>query len=265
MIELPEPYYLAINASIEAGFTIMEIFEEGDFNTKLKGDNSPVTRADLQASRVICEILETTKIPILSEEGTKGSFDERKKWDLLWIVDPLDGTKEFIKKTNEFAVNIGCVEHGTALFGVIYIPTSNEVFFGGKEMGTYKFVYDDDKLLSRQIDNAVKLKAPLKNKETIIFTGGVEVEKDFFIHSKSLEPYTYKKMKFQKLSSSIKFCRIAEGIMDIYPRNYPCMEWDTAAGQAILNGVGKDIYEIETGNVMKYNKESLYVPYFIVA
>lgn len=265
MIELPEPYYLAINASIEAGFAIMEVFEEGDFDTKLKNDNSPVTRADLKASKVICEILESTKIPILSEEGTEDSFEERKKWDLLWVVDPLDGTKEFIKKTNEFAVNIGCVENGVALFGVIYIPTTNEVFFGGEETGTYKFIYDDDKILSRQINNAVKLENPSKNKETIICTGGVEVEKEFFIHAEALKDYTFKSMGFQKLSSSIKFCRIAEGVMDIYPRDYPCMEWDTAAGQAILNGIGKDLYDIKTGEVMRYNKESLYVPFFIVA
>lgn len=265
MIELPEPFYRAINAAIEGGFSVMEVFESGDFDTKLKGDNSPVTRADLLSSEVICEILEATKIPILSEEGTEDSFEARKKWDLLWVVDPLDGTKEFIKRTDEFSVNIGCVENGVAIFGVIYIPTTQEVFFGGAEYGTFKLQYDDDKPFSRQIENAVKLKPVSKKKEVLLVTGGGEADKNFYKNAEVLKSYTYNSMKFQKLSSAIKFCRIAEGKMDVYPRDYPCMEWDTAAGQAIVNGIGKELYDMETEKVMRYNKESLYVPFFIVA
>mgnify|MGYP000002639465 FL=1 len=265
MTELPEPFYRAINAAIEGGFSVMDVFESGEFDTKLKGDNSPVTKADLDSSEVISEILEATKIPILSEEGTEDTFEERKKWDLLLVVDPLDGTKEFIKRTNEFSVNIGCVENGVAIFGVIYIPVSQEVFFGGTEYGAFKLDYDDEKPFSRQIENAVRLKPPSKNKEVLIVTGGSEAEFDFYKNAEVLKSYTYDSMEFQKLSSAIKFCRIAEGVMDIYPRDYPCMEWDTAAGQAILNGIGKDLYDMETGKIMRYNKESLYVPFFIVA
>ena len=265
MIEKLESHYvLAIQASIEAGFAIMDVFHSKDFGVELKSDSSPVTKADLASSEIITEMLLSTKIPIISEEGDLGSYESRKNWDLLWIVDPLDGTKEFIKKTNEFAVSIGLVQNGKPIFGVIYIPTSQEVFFGNSELGSYKFNYTKDKEVSAQIEKSISLPVTKTPEDVLVITGGKRTEAAFYQDSGLMEDYSYTETTFKKLSSAIKFCRIAEGKMDIYPRDYPCMEWDTAAGQAIVNGIGKELYSIETQEVIQYNQEDLYVPFFLL-
>ncbi|MEN8929261.1 MAG: inositol monophosphatase family protein [Flavobacteriales bacterium] len=257
-------YKTAILASIEAGIAIMEVFHSNDLGVEIKADNSPVTKADLISSELISNHLKTTNIPVIGEEAEAEDFKTRKKWKEVWIVDPLDGTKEFVKKTNEFTVNIGLVEDSSPVFGVIYVPPTNEVFFGGEEMGSFRFVFDSDKTLSEQIDNAIQLPTEPERTEKIIVTGGRNTTLSFFKESPRIQKINYSEFEFIQLSSSLKFCRIAEGKMDIYPRDYPCMEWDTAAGHAIVNGVGKDIYDIGTNKKLVYNKEDLYNPFFLL-
>lgn len=259
------PYYLfAIQAAIEAGMTIMEVFESNEMEIRLKEDESPVTKADLLSSEVISDILSSTGIPILSEEAKLEEYSNRKNWELLWIVDPLDGTKEFIKKTNEFAVSIGLVKNKEPDFGVIYIPSTREVFFGGRELGSYTFEYDEDRSVGRQMDKLIKLPTTSTPKDVLVVTGGQKTKESFYNSSSLLKDTVYKEVEFVKLSSAIKFCRIAEGKMDIYPRDYPCMEWDTAAGQAIVNGVGKELYNIDTEKPITYNNQDLRVPFFLL-
>lgn len=264
MEAMPPYYILAIQAAIEAGMTIMEVFDSNEMEIRLKEDESPVTKADLLSSEVISDILSSSGIPILSEEVKLEKYINRKNWELLWIVDPLDGTKEFIKRTNEFAVSIGLVRDKEPEFGVIYLPTTREVFFGGRELGSYTFEYDEDRSVGRQLDKVIELPRTSTPENILIVTGGKETDESFYSNSNLLKNHTYKETQFIKLSSAIKFCRIAEGKMDVYPRDYPCMEWDTAAGQAIVNGVGKEIYNINTEKPITYNNQDLRVPFFLL-
>jgi 3'(2'), 5'-bisphosphate nucleotidase len=257
-------YEIAIQASIEAGIAIMKVFHSNDLGVVIKADNSPVTKADLISTEIISSSLEETLIPIIGEEDEPEEYEIRKKWSKVWIVDPLDGTKEFVKKTNEFTVNIGLVENGLPVFGVIYVPATQELFFGGEGMGSYKFIYKTKERLSSQINDAIHLPTEETPNDTIVVTGGRNTQLSFFNESPRIQKLNYSEFTFVQLSSSLKFCRIAEGKMDIYPRDYPCMEWDTAAGHAIVNGIGKDLYDINTNKKVTYNKENLFNPFFLL-
>ena len=215
--------YIAIRAAVDAGKSIMDIYNdpESDFGIERKADNSPLTKADKAAHRLITNALSVTPFPVLSEEGKEIPFKERSKWETLWIVDPLDGTKEFIKKNGEFTVNIALVEKGVPVLGVIYVPVRKELYFASSSVGeTTAF-----------IDNLRKQGKPV----TLISSG-----------------------------SSLKICLVAEGSADIYPRFAPTMEWDTAAGHAIAKSAGCDIYHIDGKTPLRYNKEDLHNPWFIV-
>ena len=258
----------AIRAAIEAGAKIMGVYTDpnADFEIEKKADNSPLTIADRKAHEVICGILSATNIPVLSEEGKKLPFESRKEWNELWIVDPLDGTKEFIKKNGEFTVNIAYVKNGTPEAGVIYIPVKEELYFGDCECGAFKVEnissVSEDETFSSLADKAVKL--PLKE----------DRDKFVVVASRShLSPETeefIEKMKelhndIETVSkgSSLKLCLIAEGKADIYPRFAPTMEWDTAAGHAIIRAAGKEVYHTDEQTPLSYNKEDLLNPWFI--
>lgn len=256
-VEIPNNYRVAICAAVEAAHLIMQYFRTENLGMELKVDNSPVTQADLKSSEHITARLLETGIPVLSEEGSQVDYSERQQWEQLWIVDPLDGTKEFIAGKENFAVNIGLVHQGKPVFGVIVIPVSGEVYFGGSELGSFSTTTGD-------LDFSRLTKLP--NKKTpanvLIVTGGKSTSQEFFYES-GLIKKKYNSVEFLKVASSVKFCLLAQGIADIYPRDYPCMEWDTASGHAILNGIGKDIYRKDSGIPLRYNKEDLYVPFFI--
>ncbi len=264
MNKLPPLYRTAIKASVEAGIAIMEVFHSNDLGVVIKADNSPVTKADLISTKIISSYLNKTDIPVIGEEDEPEEYEVRKNWDKVWIVDPLDGTKEFVKKTDEFTVNIGLVKNGVPVFGVIYVPVTKELFYGGDKIGSYKFDYKENEELEKQIDQSIELPTHQTSVEKIVVTGGRSTQLSFFNESPRIQKLNFSEFEFVKLSSSLKFCRIAEGKMDIYPRDYPCMEWDTAAGHAIVNGVGKDIYDINTNKKVTYNKEDLYNPFFLV-
>jgi len=251
-------YKKAIIASIEASKIIMDFYDKG-FKSNIKSDGSPVTEADLAASKIISEILLDTDIPILGEETEHQSFTVRKNWILNWCVDPLDGTKEYIKRNGEFAVNIALIEKNQPIFGVIAWPAEKKVLFGGKTIGVYITEFDN---LNNK-DTWVKLSAKDSVNNPLVMTISHSV------HSGASKEYIdelkndFPNIDFIKKGSALKFFDLAQGIADIYPRFAPTMEWDIAAGQAILEALGGTICDLETGNSLRYNKENLLNPYFI--
>ncbi|SKB37187.1 3'(2'), 5'-bisphosphate nucleotidase [Salegentibacter holothuriorum] len=264
--KIRQDYLVAIKASVEAGNEILRIYNDGDFQVELKKDDSPVTLADKRANKIIVDALEPLGIPIISEENEEIDFSERKKWDSCWIVDPLDGTIEFIKKSGEFTVNIALIENNKPVFGVIYIPVSRALYYGDvKEGKSFKIIVDDE----------IKIKDLLKNAEEI-FPGFVQKTINVagsrsHINSETLEYIDAIKERYEQevkvipKGSSLKFCLMAEGLVDVYPRLGPTMEWDTAAGHAICKAVGLKVVDKKTEKEMVYNRRELKNNSFIVS
>ncbi len=257
--------HIAIKASIKAGIEIMKVYEKDDFNIEIKDDNSPLTQADKNANDVINSFLTPTKIPIISEENKQTDFSERQNWDLCWIVDPVDGTKEFIKRNGEFTVNIALVKKGMPILGVIYVPVSKTLYFGDvvNQKG-FKAVLDNhDTSVEVVLEKAVALKPKTTSSNRIQVVGSrshmSQATLDYVDDLKSKE----KEVEIVSKGSSLKFCLVAEGNADLYPRFAPTMEWDTAAGQAICNAVGIEVISEVTKNPLLYNKENLLNPWFI--
>ncbi len=248
----------ALEASIEASKIIMKFYDKG-FQTEIKEDGSPVTEADLAASKIISSILEKTEIPILGEETIHQDFKERKNWHLNWCVDPLDGTKEYVKRNGQFAVNIALIENHKSIFGVIASPTEQIVLFGGKDFGVYisdfEFINNKEKWI--QLLPQKKENNPLVMTISNSKNSGASLE---FIEQLKLK---YPQISFLNKGSALKFFDLAQGKADIYPRFAPTMEWDIAAGQAILEALGGMVRKVENGESLTYNKESLFNPHFI--
>jgi 3'(2'), 5'-bisphosphate nucleotidase len=256
--------FTAINAALEAGKVILEIYKLDDFEVEIKGDNSPLTKADTASNNVIMSYLAETNIPVLSEEGKDITYEERKNWSQLWIVDPIDGTKEFIKRNGEFTVNIALIENQKTLIGVIFVPVTGDLYFSSEEIGAFKVKVDLDNFdIETLISNGNKL--PLE-KENKIFT--IVASKSHM--SKETEEYVQKMFNIHgevnliSKGSSLKLCMVAEGTADCYPRFAPTMEWDTAAGQAICKYAGKTVFDNKTKKEMLYNRADLLNNSFIV-
>ena len=266
-MNLDQNIEIAINASIDAGKAIMEIYASPDFETEIKEDNSPLTNADKESNRVIMSYLQKTDIPIISEENKMLDYDERKNWKVCWLVDPLDGTKEFIKRNGEFTVNIALIKNGAPIFGVIYVPVSKELYIGNVDQNkSYKLVLDQDLKLPKDIFATENLldSNTNSNQSTVRVVGSRS-------HMNELTEEYIKKLKEEgkdveivSKGSSLKFCLVAEGKADIYPRVAPTMEWDTAAGHAICQAAGYSVTQWETNKELTYNKENLLNPYFLV-
>lgn len=268
---------MAIKASIVAGRRIMEIYDdpEADFGIERKADNSPLTRADKAAHEVICEMLEPLEIPILSEEGREIPYAERAAWSRLWIVDPLDGTKEFIKRNGEFTVNIALIEpaaegaQSEPILGVIYVPATKKLYFADRGLGAYKVVKvlegeSVEQEIEDAIDIAVAMPVEVPSKEgryvVVASRSHQSAETEQFIAE--LEK-SHKTVETISKGSSLKMCLVAEGKADIYPRFAPTMEWDTAAGDAILRARGCTMTMMDGVTPLSYNKEDLLNPFFI--
>jgi len=256
---------LAIDAAYQGGLEIMAVYA-GDFDVMIKDDNSPLTIADQNANKVICQFLEKSNFPILSEEGKAMSFAERKDWEYYWNVDPLDGTKEFVKRNGNFTVNIALMYKDTPIFGVIYIPVSDELYFGGEDLGSFKheiFSTKKDKTLIDLCQSENKLpnqKLPIQY--TIAASSShLSIETQDYISSLEKENGN---INLISRGSSLKICLVAEGAVHEYPRFAPTMEWDIAAGHGIILGVGKEILDFKTKKRIRYNKESLLNNWFIV-
>lgn len=259
---------LAIKAALKAGESILEIYEGDDFDISIKDDNSPLTKADREAHNSIINILQETEIPILSEEGRDIQYNERSKWTDFWLVDPLDGTKEFIKRNDEFTVNIAYVSDGVPVMGVVFVPVLKYLYFSSLEKGAFLLTesLDITKItgLDHLIDQSQRL--PINQKrDKLIVVGSrshMSVETEEFIENLRLE---HNEVEIISKGSSLKLCMVAEGNADIYPRFGPTMEWDTAAGHAIVLGAQKKVTLTDNITNLKYNKENLLNPWFIVS
>ena len=255
----------AINASIKAGKEILKIYNT-DFAVEYKEDESPLTMADKNANNVIMSFLQETGITVLSEEGRSISYEERKGCDELWIVDPLDGTKEFVSKNDEFTVNIALINRGKPVKGVVYAPVLDELYFGDEILGAFK-LQKASEWLSKEAD-FVKISTKLPLKITKPYFGIVASRShlstettDYINEIKK----NHDKVEIFSKGSSLKIVMIAEGTADIYPRFAPTSEWDTAAGHAVVLASGGRI--VQANNPEKeldYNKEDILNPWFIV-
>ncbi|NEV94464.1 3'(2'),5'-bisphosphate nucleotidase CysQ [Psychroflexus sp. YR1-1] len=262
---MQENYLKAIEASIKAGDAIMEIYRE-DFDVEYKDDASPLTQADKHANAVIMSYLERTSIPIISEENKQTDYAERKSWTQCWIVDPLDGTKEFVKKNGEFTVNIALINEQKPVFGVIYVPAQRLLYVGDVDAGqAFKVaVPENDTDLQSLLNRATALQ-PSRNSSPIRVVGSrSHMNQDTLDHVETLKKEHQKPIEIVSKGSSLKFCLVAEGQADVYPRYAPTMEWDTAAGQAICKAVGLEVTSLDTQEEMLYNRENLLNGYFHV-
>lgn len=266
----------SIKASIEAGNAILDVYHS-DFAVEQKDDKSPLTLADKRSHEIIVNSLKEFDIPILSEEGKKIPYEERRNWDTLWIVDPLDGTKEFIKRNDEFTVNIALVKESKPVLGVIFIPVKETLYFASNEIGSYKVeknrIIDIASRISEENENGLMNriiylsdKLPISTSTNSPYTivgsrSHATSELEAFVEEKRQE---YGDVEFISAGSSLKFCLVAEGKADIYPRLGPTMEWDTAAGQAIAENAGAKVLRHDTNEQIIYNKEHLLNPWFDV-
>jgi 3'(2'), 5'-bisphosphate nucleotidase len=254
----------AITAALEAGKAILEIYQSGVFDVQVKGDNSPLTKADLASHQKIVAYLEKTNIPILSEEGKAIPYTERKGWKQLWIVDPIDGTKEFIKRNGEFTVNIALIENNKPSIGVIFVPVTKDLYFSTREKGAFKLSVDlENYNVTTIVSKGNKL--PLK-RETETFTivasrSHMSQETAAYVQEMRMK---HGDVKLISKGSSLKLCMVAEGQADCYPRFAPTMEWDTAAGQAICEHAGFKVIDWKTKEPMLYNREELLNNWFLV-
>lgn len=257
---------IAIDASIIAGEVIMEVYEKLNFKSELKQDQSPLTEADMAANKVIISSLENTDYPIISEENRNSDYNIRKNWEYCWIVDPLDGTKEFIKRNGEFTVNIALCKNGIPILGVIFVPVTRELYYAdvhNKE--AFKTILDEDyKMVTKVFEPTDHIFPARINKKSIRVVGSRSHLNQMTLDFISALEKTYEKVEIVAKGSSLKFCLVAEGIADIYPRFAPTMEWDTAAGQAICSAVGLKVVARDTKNTLLYNKADLHNPFFIV-
>ena len=243
---------LAITAAEAASNEILHIYNTNDFQTELKGDNSPLTIADKRAHNAIASILQSTNLPILSEEGKAIPYEDRKDWEYFWMVDPLDGTKEFLKRNDEFTVNIALIHNNKPVLGVVAVPVTGDIYFAVDNQAFLKRGGKEQKLPHRgRIDLT---KASLR---VVASRSHMDDNTKNFIdhlHNPSIV----------SAGSSLKFMMLAEGTADVYPRYAPTMEWDTAAAHAIINALGLKVLRQNSSEELIYNKIDLLNPGFVV-
>lgn len=238
----------AEKAARAAGVEILKIYESGDFSIEAKADNSPLTLADRAAHNAIVRVLTETNVPILSEEGRSIPYEERKNWDYFWMIDPLDGTKEFIKKNGEFTVNIALIHQNRPILGVVYPPVLNQMYAAIKGQGA---TLDEKKIhVSGKRLNEAGLKA-------VASRSHMSPETEEFLAELN-NPVLVSK------GSSLKLLMVASGEADVYPRFGPTMEWDTAAAQIVVEEAGGQVLHTDQKSAVTYNKENLLNPFFIV-
>lgn len=236
-----------------AGREILAVYDT-DFDVTAKDDLSPLTQADLAAHRSIVAGLEelTPDIPVLSEESAEVPFSQRQAWDRYWLVDPLDGTKEFVKRNGEFTVNIALIEHGEPVIGVVHVPVTDRTYLGCRDVGA--FVQDNDRE-----PNAINVQSQASRPPRVVASRShwSDEVNDFLERLGDHE--------IVSMGSSLKLCLVAEGRADIYPRLGPTSEWDTAAAHAVVAAAGGKVINAETGDPLRYNsKDSLLNPFFLV-
>ncbi len=255
----------AIRAVIDAGREILAVYET-DFGVEKKSDDSPLTLADQRAHETIAKALKPLGLPLLSEEGRDIPFEERKLWPRFWLVDPLDGTKEFVRRNGEFTVNIALIEEHRPVMGVVYVPVRDSLYFAADGVGAFKLEQAGKLLVTFDALPAMAVRLPLTDLPPRIYTvvgsrSHATADLEYYIEQLRA---TKGELDFVSAGSSLKFCLVAEGKADIYPRLGPTMEWDTAAGQVVAQCAGARVVNHETGSELRYNKASLLNPWFIV-
>jgi 3'(2'), 5'-bisphosphate nucleotidase len=225
-----------------------------------------LTKADLASNTVINSYLDKTEYPIISEENKQLAYTARKDWDICWIVDPLDGTKEFIKRNGEFTVNIALIKQGVPVLGVIYVPVTRELYYADvTEKAAYKTMVSNDHSLKGELflekDRILPSSSAIKKVRVVGSRSHMNQDTQDYISNLKKKN---KEVDIVSKGSSLKFCLVAEGKADVYPRFAPTMEWDTAAGDAICRAVGLKVIAQDTQKELRYNKENLLNPYFLV-
>lgn len=251
-----------ISIAIEAGDKILEVYQS-NFEVESKQDHSPLTLADKRSHEAIVSRLEALypHIPVVSEEGKAITYEQRMHWEYFWLVDPLDGTKEFVKRNGEFTVNIALIHHGYPVLGVIYAPFLDICYFAKAELGAFK-VENVTKINSDNLLNKAIAIPNVKNKTISVVGSRSHMSKETELYITKVKD-VYGEVDFTAAGSSLKLCLVAEGRADVYPRFAPTMEWDTAAGQAIVEASGGKVIQAGSGERVQYNKENLLNPFFI--
>lgn len=266
---------LGIAAALAAGEQIMQVYGS-TFDVELKEDRSPLTEADKRAHQAIAKVLERSGLPVLSEEGRSIPAEERQQWKRYWLVDPLDGTKEFVKRNGEFTVNIALMERDGAtagargvavpIAGVLYVPVKQELYFAWEGGGAYRqsgaATLEDDAAYERAAKSTrLPMSHPDRTYTIVASRSHQSAETEAFIRNAEKE---HGKVQLTSMGSALKICLVAEGAADVYPRYAPTMEWDTAAGHAIANEAGHQLIDLSTNAPMRYNKHELVNNWFIV-
>lgn len=255
----------AIKAALLGGDEILDVYHNADdVEIQSKDDQSPLTIADKRAHKAIQALLDETSIPVLSEEGKHTDFEERSHWNRLWIVDPLDGTKEFIKRNGEFTVNIALIENGSPVLGVIYVPVEGTLYYGIEGQGAMRISDVKDLQLDRDdvYNRGEKLPCEFPNVYRVVGSRShMSPETEAFIDELKK---THPDIEIVSKGSSLKICMVAEGEAAVYPRHAPTMEWDTAAGHAIVRAMGGKMVIAGTNQELQYNKSNLLNPHFEV-
>jgi len=266
----------AIAAAFAAGKEILDVYTR-PIDVELKEDRSPLTEADKRAHAAIERELRATGIPLLSEEGREIPVDERQAWQQYWLVDPLDGTKEFIKRNGEFTVNIalmhplpaslgGALGTHTPLAAVLYVPVKDTLYFAWSGAGAHKL----EQAATHGSTSALKLAALAQRLPVSMSRTAFTIVASRSHNSPDTEAFIARKKEkhgevaITSMGSALKICLVAEGAADAYPRYAPTMEWDTAAGHAIAIEAGKQLIDVTTDAPMRYNKHSLVNNWFIV-
>ncbi len=261
-MNLPQNLLIAIKAALESGAAIMDIYNN-NFEVEFKSDLSPLTKADIASHDIIVKYLKGTNIPILSEEGKAIPYEERKLWNDCWIVDPLDGTKEFIKKNGEFTVNIAMVSNHIPIIGVVYTPALKELFFAESSIGSFKIIIDSNFEINNLLALSTKLPCKLTPIEFTIVASRSHLSEETTAYINELQ-LIHTHIQMISKGSSLKLCMVAEGEANCYPRFAPTMEWDTAAGHAICKYAGKNVIDWVTKKELLYNNKELTNNWFVV-
>ena len=247
-----------LQIALRAGQAIMEVYEDLHHEVEYKNDDSPLTKADLASHRIISDALAaiSSNIPVLSEESTEIPFEVRRNWQSFWLVDPLDGTKEFLNRNGEFTVNIALLREGVPILGVVYVPATDVAYFAVEGAGASKLEQGIVKPIRTLVERSPTPKVVISRWHG---NGVDQMHSD--LEKIGVDP---NRCEFVPTGSSLKFCLIAEGSADLYLRNWPTMEWDTAAAQYVLEMAGGSVSDLD-GNRLKYNKPVLRNPSFLAS
>lgn len=259
---LSDYLFSSIQTAIQAGRIILNQYKS-NLDIEYKKENySPVTIADKLSNDYISSKLLETRLPILSEEGDIKSYYSRRKWKTFWLIDPLDGTKEFINKNGEFTINIALIKDKSPCLGVVYAPVSGKLFFAEENLGTYK-IDSIRKVEEFQNAHKVNLYKSMPPKVFTVVTSRSHLNEETIKFVNNLK-IKHGEINVNQYGSSLKICAIAEGTANCYPRLGPTMEWDTAAAHAIVTFSGKKIINFNSGRPLIYNKKNLINPHFVV-